>query len=160
MPLVEGRARSIVVEGGRAAAVEVEAGDGERQRIPARAVVLATGRFTGGGLAESDDRVREALLDLPVFDDRGRRLDGEPARRSLRRRYADPQPLFSGGVRVDGRLRAIGADGHPALANVLAAGELVGGFDPSICRTGLGFALLSGRRAGEEAARLVAEADA
>jgi glycerol-3-phosphate dehydrogenase subunit B len=156
--LVEGHALGLDLEAERAAAVEVERADGGRERLVARAVVLATGRFCGGGLVESGDRVRESLLDLPVYDDRGRRLDGEPARRSLRRRYADPQPLFSGGIRVDGRLRPVGADGRPARANVLAAGELVGGFDPAICRTGLGFALLSGRRAGEEASRLVAEA--
>ena len=153
-----GRAAQILRRDGRATGVEVEAPEG-RASLPARCVVLATGRFTGGGLGERDDRVCEALLDLPVFDEWGRRLDRDPARRSLRRPYADPQPLFAGGVRTDGRLRPLDAAGRPALANLVAAGELIGGFDPALQHTGLGFALLSGLRAGEEAAHLAREVE-
>ena len=153
-----GRATQVLREGDRATGVEVETEQG-RATLPARCVVLATGRFTGGGLGERDDRVCETLVGLPVFDEWGRRLDRDPARRSLRRRYADPQPLFAGGVRTDGRLRPLDAAGRPALANLVAAGELIGGFDPALQRTGLGFALMSGLRAGEEAAHLARGAE-
>ncbi|MBW2373670.1 MAG: FAD-binding protein [Deltaproteobacteria bacterium] len=139
---------------GRIARVELE---GEAA-LEADAVVLATGRFVGGGLSERDDAVVESLAGLPVFDDRGRRLDGRPGRGQLRRRYADPQPLFGAGVRTDGRLRPLGPDQHPLWSNLVAAGEILGGFDPALQRTGLGVALLSGVRAGEEAAHLAGEA--
>jgi glycerol-3-phosphate dehydrogenase subunit B len=148
------RAARIDHDGERARGVELEPdGEGAARALPAACVVLATGRFVGGGLVERDERLLEPLAGLPVFDERGHRLDGDAPRRHLRRRYADPQPLFAAGVRVDGRLRPLAADGRPALANLFAAGELIGGFDPALQRTGLGFALVSGRRAGAEAAR-------
>ena len=40
----------------------------------------------------------------------------------------------------------------------MAAGEVIGGFDPALQRTGLGFALLSGLRAADEAARVGGDA--
>jgi anaerobic glycerol-3-phosphate dehydrogenase len=49
------------------------------------------------------------------------------------------------------RLRPLGSDGLPRFANCFAAGDLLGSFDPARDRTGLGVALLSGRRAGIEA---------
>ncbi len=151
------RAESIGTPFGRADTVVVADEDGH-ESLPADAVVLATGRFVGGGLREEEEAFGEALLGLPVYDDRGRRLDGGPARRHLRRRFGDPQPLFTAGVRVDGRLRPLGAGGDVAAPNLVAAGEIVSGFDPALQRTGLGFALLSGRRAGLEAALLASEA--
>lgn len=156
--VVTGEARGLVGDGARIAAVDVRVADADAQpdltSLAADVVVLATGRFSGGGLAERGDRLVETLVDLPLYDDRGRRVDGVPARRHLRRRYADPQPLFSAGIRTDGCLRPLDAAGHPARANLVAAGDVIGGFDPALQRTGLGFALLSGLRAADEAARL------
>lgn len=148
------RAARIDHDGERAVGVALEPdADGAARALPADRVVLASGRFVGGGIVERDGRLVEPLAGLPILDERGHRLDGDAARRHLRRRYADPQPLFAAGVRVDARLRPLGVDGRPALENLFAAGELVGGFDPALQRTGLGFALVSGRRAGAEAAR-------
>jgi glycerol-3-phosphate dehydrogenase subunit B len=159
--VVQGEARGVVGADGRITGVDLRVargaaggGAGEPVSLASDAVVLATGRFSGGGLAERGDRLVEPLLGLPLYDDRGRRVDGVPARRHLRRRYADPQPLFSAGIRTDGRARPLGAAGRVAYANLVAAGEVIGGFDPALQRTGLGFALLSGLRAAEEAARV------
>ncbi len=131
-------ARAVVLEGG--------------ESIAADAVVLAAGRFVGGGLVERDGALREPLLDLPLYDLSGRRVDGVTPRRLIRRDYEGEQPLFASGVRVDGRLRPLSPDGTPRLANLFAAGDLLGGFDPARDRTGAGVALFSGRRAGIEAA--------
>lgn len=116
------------------------------------ALVLATGRFVGGGIAERGGHVVESLLGLPLHDLADRRVDGLAAHRLLRRDYEGEQPLFSAGVRTDTRLRPLGDDGLPRFANCFAAGDLLGSFDPARDRTGLGVALLSGRRAGSEAA--------
>jgi glycerol-3-phosphate dehydrogenase subunit B len=120
--------------------------------LVADAVILATGRFVGGGLVDEAESVREPLAGLPLFDEQGRRIDGIPAHRSVRKGYANPQPLYSAGVRVDTEMRALNAEGQPRATNLLAAGDLLGGFDPARERTGLGVALLSGLRAAEEAA--------
>ena len=116
------------------------------------ALVLATGRFVGGGIVERDGQLVEPLLGLPLYDLGGRRVDGLAARRLVRRDYEGEQPLFAAGVRTDTRLRPLDADGAPRFANCFAAGDLLGSFDPARDRTGLGVALLSGRRAGAEAA--------
>lgn len=147
------RARQIEVESGKALAVVAEpsAPGGEPLRLAASAIVLATGRFVGGGLEEHGGRVREALLDLPLFDSSGRRADGVPARRQLRRRYEDPQPLFTAGVRADAQLRPLHWTGRPVLENLFVAGELLGGFDPARERSGLGLALASGLAAARSA---------
>ncbi len=144
------RAEGIVVREGRAAEVALEAPDAA---LPADAIVLATGRFLAGGLRDEARGVREPLLGLPLFDASGRRVDGRPARQSLKRRYLDAQPLYSAGACVDGRLRALSAPAGEAgarvvLPNLHVAGDLLGGFDPSRERTGLGVALVTGRLAG------------
>lgn len=146
-------ARAVGVEwqGPRAGALRVAAGEGE-ERIALDRLVLAAGRFVGGGIAERDGALCEPLLGLPLFDLGGRRVDGVSPRRLVGRDYEGEQPLFAAGVRTDERLRPLSAEGAP-LANVFAAGDLLGGFDPARERTGLGVALLSGRRAGREAAR-------
>ncbi|MEB2346949.1 MAG: hypothetical protein OZ948_19725, partial [Deltaproteobacteria bacterium] len=145
------RALSIEWRAGRAAALGLAAHDGE-ERLAFDALVLASGRFVGGGVADGEGGLREPLLGLPLYDLGGRRVDGIAPRRLVRRDYEGEQPLFSAGVRADARLRPLAADGTP-LANVFAAGDLLGGFDPARERTGLGVALLTGRRAGREACR-------
>ena len=147
-----GTARSVEHADGRARSVRVET-NGEDRVLALDALVVATGRYVGGGIGERDGALREALLGLPLFDLGGRRIDGVPPRRWIRRDYEGEQPLFAAGVRCDARLRPTGADGTPRLENLFAAGELLGGFDPARERTGLGVALLTGRRAGAEAAR-------
>ena len=126
--------------------------DGTSLHLEVDAVVLATGRFVGGGFEAGPDGVREPLASLPLYDGDGRRIDGIPAHRSARKGYGNEQPLFSAGVRTDRRLRPLDAQGHPRHPRLFAAGDLLGGFDPSRERTGLGVALLSGIHAGRAAA--------
>jgi glycerol-3-phosphate dehydrogenase subunit B len=141
------RAVSVDAEGARVRRVVLAGGE----RLACDALVVATGRFVGGGVADRDGELRETLLGLPLFDLAGRRVDGLAPHRLVRRDYEGEQPLFAAGVRTDTRLRPLGADGAPRFANLFAAGDLLGAFDPARDRTGLGVALLSGRRAGEEA---------
>lgn len=124
----------------------------EGRSVEADALVLATGRFVGGGLEAGAESVCESLLSLPLYDADGRRVDGIPAWRSARKGYGNEQPLFSAGVRTDRRLRPLGSHGRPHHARLFAAGDLLGGFDPSRERTGLGVALVSGIHAGRAAA--------
>ena len=152
-----GRAVSVEIEGGRAARVfladPAAPAEPSGASLALDALVLASGRFVGGGVAERDGRLAEPLLDLPLYDLAGRRVDGLRTLRLARRDYEGEQPLFAAGVRTDARLRPLGPGGAVQLANVFAAGDLLGSFDPARERTGLGVALLSGRRAGIEASR-------
>ena len=150
---VDGRMRSVVAADRDR--LELLRADGEGRRITADAVVLATGRFVGGGLEAGSFAVREPLASLPLYDGEGRRIDGIPAHRSARKGYGNEQPLFSAGVRTDRRMRPLDAQGRPHHPRLFAAGDLLGGFDPARERTGLGVALLSGIHAGRAAAETV-----
>jgi len=151
--VIDGRVRALHAgQHGASHELAIETRTGAQQ-LAARALVLATGRFTGGGLAPSDGEVREPLLGLPLHDAEGRRIDGIPAHRSVRKGYATWQPLYTAGVRVDPQLRPLAPRGEPAAERVFCAGELIGGFDPARERTGLGVALLTGLAAAASAAQ-------
>jgi glycerol-3-phosphate dehydrogenase subunit B len=137
-----------------------EASSGAEERLEAEVILLACGRFLGGGLTEREGGVHEVLLNLPLYDEAGVRVDGTAPSRLVRASPEGPQSLFSSGVRTDSRLRPLGADGEPLFENLFVAGDLIGGFDPSAERTGLGVALLTGVRAASEVARLVEEESA
>jgi len=149
--VIAGRVRALRAgQRGESHALEVETRAGIEQ-LPVRVAVLATGRFTGGGITASGGDVREPLLGLPLHDADGRRIDGIPPHRSVRKGYASWQPLYSAGVRVDAQLRPLEPGGEPAAERVFCAGELIGGFDPARERSGLGVALLTALAAAERA---------
>jgi len=147
------------VRRGRVAGVR-EAADGFQIRfedeasLACAALVLATGRFAGGGVS-AHAVVREPLLGLPLHDSEGRRVDGIPAHRSVRKGYANAQPLYTAGVRVDASMRPLTAKGAVRHARLFCAGDLIGGFDPARERTGMGVALATALRATEQVAALV-----
>ena len=130
---------------------ELEVDGALPEKLAVRAVVLATGRFASGGLSANGGEVREPLLGLALHDADGRRIDGIPPHRSVRKGYATWQPLYTAGVRVDARMRPLAPNGEPAFERVFCAGELIGGFDPARERTGMGVALLTGLAAAASA---------
>jgi anaerobic glycerol-3-phosphate dehydrogenase len=91
--------------------------------VPARAIVLATGRYLTGGLT-MHPTVREPLADLPLSPAVpsnplwGARADGPYDGR-----------VFETGVGHDPGFRAIGLDGRPVHPDVFAVGDLLGGVD-------------------------------
>ncbi len=116
-------------------------------------VVLAPGRFVGGGLLEGEAGLEEPLRGLPLGTGDGRRFEGSAARAATAPDYFAPQPLYRVGVWSDARLRPLGAAGTPRSPRLYVAGEFLAGFDPAADRSGHGVALLSGMRAAEEALR-------
>ena len=152
--IVAGRVRALRAgSAGAGHELELELLGGGAEKLAVRAVVLATGRFASGGLSAHGGEVREPLLGLALHDAEGRRIDGIPPHRSVRKGYATWQPLYTAGVRVDAALRPLAPGGEPAAERVFCAGELIGGFDPARERSGMGVALLTGLAAAERALR-------
>jgi len=117
----------------------------ECEPVQAGAVVLASGRFLGGGIrCEADGRLRETVFDLRA------RAAGREALRALQNerlfaeRAAGPHPGMAAGVEVDRDLRA---------GSVFACGAVLGGFDPARDEGGLGVCAVTGALAGRNAAR-------
>ncbi|MGQ9715043.1 MAG: hypothetical protein ACUVST_09825, partial [Anaerolineae bacterium] len=111
--------------------------------LPTSAVVWATGRFVGGGLAD-EDGLREPVLSLPLEG-----LDGGAHPWTLTREaFGEPQPLFSVRVRTDPLGRPADARGEPVYRNLWAAGALVLGRDYADGAGLGGLCAVSGYRAG------------
>ncbi|HYV43530.1 MAG TPA: FAD-binding protein, partial [Myxococcaceae bacterium] len=106
---------------------------GERP-VAARAAVLATGKFLGGGI-ERAGRFRETVLGLPVFAG-ARRVGEEYVGDLLDERVESDQVAFRAGVRIDEALRPVRADGVPASPALFAAGSVIRGYDPASDKTG------------------------
>ncbi len=144
----DGAVQAPIVKDKRVVGVDVVRGP-ERQPLSMTQVVLATGRFFGGGL-ERSHTARETLFDLPVV------TDGVPVADqfigSLTGDVVDADhAIFRAGLAVDEELRPL-AGRHVALDNVTCAGSIIGGFDPTRDGAALGVIVWTSWLAGALAA--------
>lgn len=124
-----------------------------RYRAAPQAVILATGKFIGGGV-EWQGTLRETSFDLPVFT-QGSRSPALGMEALLNNHFTAEQPVFSAGVRLDSQLRPASAEGKVIYQNLMAAGSIASGLDVVQGDGGLGLALVSGHLAGRLACTLV-----
>lgn len=126
--------------------------ESERPLAPVRAaaVVLATGKFLGGGLVRRY-AIAETVFGLPVWLGQALESTRWPGDLTANELAAE-QPYFRAGLRIDGRLRPLGADGGPARPDLFACGALLAGNDAARDGAGLGLAIFTGYLAGREAA--------
>jgi glycerol-3-phosphate dehydrogenase subunit B len=126
----------------------LEVGRTEAERtVRSAAVLLATGRFMGGGLEADRRRIREPLFDLPVH---------QPERRDdwHRENFLDRRghPVNCAGLETDESFRPLGANGRPAHPRLYAAGSILAHQDWMRMKCGSGLAV-STAYAAVEAAR-------
>ena len=112
--------------------------------IAARAVILATGRFMGGGLKADRQRVSETLFHLPV---------SHPVRRDdwHREDFLDRRghPINRAGVEVDAVFRPVDADGRVVHPQLRAAGSILAHQDWMRMKCGSGLAIATAYAAVE-----------
>ncbi len=123
------------------------------QSIEAASVVLATGKFIGGGITRLQ-HFREPVFDLPLFAG-GSRAQDQYIGDLLADRFQGEHQVFRVGVRIDSGLRPVGLSGQPCDPRLFAAGSVISGYDPAADKTGLGVAIFTGYLAGEAGASLV-----
>jgi glycerol-3-phosphate dehydrogenase subunit B len=142
----------------QAAGVEVRTGIAERsaqggvqivrgvacEPVEAGAIVLATGRFIGGGI-RSDSRLRETVFDLPAFAGERQAMPALATEELFAQRARGRHAGLAAGVRVSEGLRL--------SDRIFAAGAVVGGYDQSRDEGGIGAAALLGIAAGRSAAQ-------
>ena len=99
-------------------------------------VVLATGRFLGGGLKADRTKIRESIFDLPV-------RQPETRRNWHRRDFLDPRghPVNSAGLEIDNHFRPIDRLGKPAFPSLFAAGSILAHQDWMRMKCGSGLAV-------------------
>ena len=131
---------------GRAATIELDDFAGG-ERILARSVVLATGRFTGRGLTADRNRVRESILDLPVSQPDSR--DGWHQRDFL---APAGHPINRAGLMVDDRWHPLDARGRAAWPGLFAVGSILAHQDWMRSKCGSGLAIATAWAAVEQVA--------
>jgi glycerol-3-phosphate dehydrogenase subunit B len=106
------------------------------QTIQSKGVVLASGRFIGGGLYAGRDRIRETLFNLPI---------NQPAdRRDWHRKgFLDSRghPINSTGLEVDDLFRPLGKKNRPVFEALFAAGSILAHQDWIRMKCGSGLAI-------------------
>lgn len=104
--------------------------------LEAEGIILATGRFLGGGLAAGRDGIVETVFGLPV---------AQPNARNLwhREHFLDHRghPASEAGLAVDDRFRPLGKDGGFAFENLFAAGSVLAYQDWVRTKCGAGLAI-------------------
>ena len=104
--------------------------------IRADGVLLATGRFLGGGLHSDHITIREPLFDLPVFQPQARKHWHSD-------RFFEPggHAVNQAGLETDAMLRPLNADGHPAFEKLYAAGIILAHQDWTRMKCGSGLSV-------------------
>jgi anaerobic glycerol-3-phosphate dehydrogenase len=149
VPVLAGRVSGHEAAGGllREVAIMAQA----RTVVQPAAVVLATGKFAGGGIAAAR-RFAESALDLPVAVERLGRTFTDPSE-SLALTdpvRTEPQPVLAAGLLTDGDGHPVTLSGDVVFRNVFVAGSLRAGVETAAL--GLGAAAADGWQAGTRAA--------
>lgn len=117
--------------------------------VQAKCVLLATGRFLGGGLAGSLDGVTETVFGLDV---------AQPETRSgwYRTDYFDPRghDVHTAGLRTDDAFRPLDKTGAPVHPRLFAAGSILADQDWIRMKCGAGVAIATAWTAVEAVAAL------
>jgi glycerol-3-phosphate dehydrogenase subunit B len=148
--LVRASVRSAVTDGGLVRRIVLDDG----REIRSHAFILATGRFIGGGIRHDESGFHEPVFGLPVFVD-GYDVGDRWLGSLLSRNAGEDQSALRAGLRIDAEMRPADEAGRPPFQNVFAAGNVIGGFDPTRDRNGLGAiavtAVVAGRAAATQA---------
>jgi len=134
------------LEGQRCAAL-VASGPDRQREIGARAFIIATGGFFGGGHCTGPGTAAEGIFGLSL---------GAPA---AVQDWSAPdifalQPFATLGVRVDARMAPLAPLGGPLLDNVFFAGRALAGYDFVLEKSGHGVAIASACRAARSCLEL------
>ncbi len=106
--------------------------------VLSRAIILASGRFIGGGLHADRKRINETIFDLPVSQP-GHRTDWH------RRDFLDSRghPINQAGLEIDDNFRPLNGSGRPAFETLFAAGSILAHNDWKRMKCGAGVAIAS-----------------
>jgi glycerol-3-phosphate dehydrogenase subunit B len=104
--------------------------------VDSRGVILASGRFIGGGLHADRTRIRETIFDLPVY---------QPDNRHdwHHRDFLDSRGhlINQAGLEIDDAFRPLDDSGGPAFETLFAAGSILAHNDWKRLKCGAGVAI-------------------
>ncbi len=136
-------------EGRRLKSLYIHHGE-QRHKLKARAVILATGKYIGGGVTRHL-QWKEPVFNLPICVG-WKSLRSQPMRLETRSRVMEPQPFLAAGVSINSFAQALDEDGQVAFDNLFVCGAVLGDFNPAQERCAAGVSLVSGTLAARFAA--------
>ena len=118
--------------------------------VQARGIILASGRFIGGGLYADRHRIKETIFDLPVHQP-GNRAEWH------RREMLDSRghPVNRAGVEIDDAFRPLNSSRQPAFRTLFAAGSILAHNDWKRMKCGAGLAIASAFGAVKSFVRII-----
>jgi glycerol-3-phosphate dehydrogenase subunit B len=121
--------------------------------VESKSVVLATGKFIGGGITGDESGFREPVFNLPPVTEEFYSATGVlPLKHTSKFAITTSgQPFLASGLSVDLTLRPVDKNGDPAYENLFSAGSTIAGYNYSAEKSGLGVALVTGYTAGHYA---------
>ncbi len=125
--------------------------------IKLESIVLATGKFIGGGLQSASVGLKESVFNLMTVNSIFQSAKELRPDRStnIRALPEDGHDIFSIGLSVDPQFRPVKNDGHQFADNLFCAGSLLASYNYAAEKSGLGVALVTGLEAGKNAANAV-----
>ncbi|TFF96649.1 anaerobic glycerol-3-phosphate dehydrogenase subunit B [Candidatus Thorarchaeota archaeon] len=122
-------------------------------------VVIAGGKFIGGGIIGTEDGLTEPLFGLPVVSEDWTSTAGIRPQRLTRpvSITSEGHGLFACGLAVDKLLRPLDESGDTFANNLFSAGGMMAGYNYPVEKSGLGVALATGVTAGMNAVERVQE---
>ncbi len=99
----------------------------EYPEIPVGGVVLATGKYIGGGI-DMDSNFFESIFDLPIFYG-DKKLDRGYYSQMFTENYFDKQPAYSIGVKINPMFQPIDESYKIVFENLFAAGNIIQGYN-------------------------------
>ncbi len=117
-------------------------GDTTEFGVKTDGIIMASGRFLGGGLRADRHQIRETIFGLPVTQPSDRRL-------WHRRSFLDSRghPVNRCGLEIDDEFRPLDKSGHPAYPNLFAAGSVLAHQDWMRMKCGSGLAIATAYKA-------------
>jgi len=131
------QSRVLTVTRGNSGNFVLSIGNKARQyTLRAKGIILASGRFWGGGLYAARQGIRESVFNLPVCQPEGRNVWHSE-------NFFDSRghPINQAGLEVDDSLRPLDASGHPAFERLFAAGSILAHQDWMRMKCGSGLAI-------------------
>jgi len=107
-----------------------------KHKIRTKAILLASGRFLGGGLQADRQRVHETVFNLPLHQPAGRN-------EWHRSDFLDPKghPINRAGVEINDAFQPVDRAGSPVYQNLFAAGSILAHQDWMRMKCGSGLAI-------------------
>ena len=128
-------------------------------KIEAKAVILSSGKYIGGGLTGDENGIQETVFELMTVTDTYTSAENIVPSRYTNRIAISPegQPVNSCGLTLDPHFRPVDEDGVEWASNLFSAGSVLAGYDYSVEKSGLGVAAMSGFSAARNAIDFIRE---